>query len=337
MDEQQILAVLREHVARSQNGPALLSSGDARLHIYRVDVPRLEQASAELWRLHGSVGRLNPRNTGLANRVVQAFKRGLQRSLSWYTRSLLDYQDSVNRAVENHAAAIASLQQQILDLGGGLPEVLRETLRTARRATQEQLAPYAQLFRGRSPVLDLGCGRGEFLELLKEKGVSASGVDSDHLACEEARHHYLNVVEEDLFDHLTQVAERSLGGIFCSRVIEYLPQHLQAELVVMCARKLQSGGLLVIETLNPDSDFPFGRNSHIDPSHVRALYPEVLKSMVEGNGFDECSIHVLAPQPVCLVGAGDGSGIRVRDESENGMPAANLLRAPAYAAIAHRN
>ncbi|HTV65512.1 MAG TPA: methyltransferase domain-containing protein [Bryocella sp.] len=337
MDEQQILAVLREHVARSQNGPAMLSSGDARLHLYRVDVPKLEQASAELWRLHGSVGRLNPRNAGFVNRTVQAFKRALQRSLSWYTRSLLDYQDAVNRGFENHAAAIASLQQQILDLGGGLPEVLQETLRTARRATQEQLAPYARLFRGRSPVLDLGCGRGEFLELLKEEGVSAHGVDSDRLACEEARHHSLNVVEEDLFDHLMQVSERSLGGIFCSRVIEYLPQHLQAELVALCARKLQSGGLLVIETLNPDSDFPFGRNSHVDPSHVRALYPEVLRSMVESNGFDECSIHVLAPQPVCLAVANDGSRTSAKDGSGNGMRETGLLRDPAYAAVAHRS
>lgn len=336
MDEQEILAALREHVARSQNGPALLGGGDARLHTYRVDVPRLEQASAELWQLHGSVGRLNPRNTGLVNRVVQALKRSLQRSLSWYTRSLLDYQDGVNRTMENHAAAIASLQQQILDLGGGLPEVLQETLRTARRATQEQLAPYAQMFRGRSPVLELGCGRGEFLELLKEEGVSASGVDSDHLACEEARRLFLSVIEEDLFDYLTQVAERSLGGIFSSRVIEYLPQHLQAELVVLCARKLQSGGLLVIETLNPDSDFPFGRNSHVDPSHLRALYPAVLKSLIESNGFDECSIQVLAAQPVCLVGAGGGSITSAKDGSGNGMPSRGLLRAPAYAAIAHR-
>jgi SAM-dependent methyltransferase len=336
IDEQQILAVLREHVARSQNGPALLNSGDARLHIYRVDVPKLEQASAELWRLHGGVGRLNPRNAGLVNRAVQALKRCLQRSLSWYTRSLLDYQDGVNRTVENHAAAIASLQQQILDLGGGLPEVLQETLRSARRATQEQLAPYAQLFRGRSPVLDLGCGRGEFLELLQQEGVSAYGVDSDHRACEEARRCSLKVQEEDLLDHLMQVAESSLGGIFCSRVLEYLPQHLQAELVVLCARKLKADGLLVIETVNPDSDFPFGRNAHIDPSHLRALYPEVLKSTVESNGFHECSIYVLAPQPVCPVGIGDTSMISAKDGSGNGIAPANLLRAPAYAAIAHR-
>lgn len=337
MDEQDILAALREHVVRSQSGD--LSEGNAQGYVQpsRVDLSKLDHLSRELWRLRNGVGQLNPRKPGIPNRAIQAFKKLVQRSLSWYTRSLHQYDDGVNQALEYHARAIASLQQQVLHLGGGIPELLQETLRTERRATQEQQAPYAQLFRGLSPILDLGCGRGEFLELLKAQGISAYGVDSDHLACEEGRRKFLNVVEGNLFDHLAQVPDRSLGGIFCSRLVEYLPEHLQPELVELSAGKLKPGGLLVIETINPDSDLPFGRTAHIDPSHLRAIYPEVLKSMIESHGFEHCRISVLAPQQVCMAAAGNAPASAQANDSGNELisPAA-LSRAPAYAAIATR-
>ena len=332
MDEQDILAVLRAHVARSQSGDVSETSANGYVQPFRVDVSKLDHLSTDLWRLRNGVGQLNPRNAGILNRALQEFKKFLQRSLSWYTRSLHQYHDGVNQALEYHARAIASLQQQVLHLGGGIPEILQETLRTERRATQEQQAPYAQLFRGLSPVLDLGCGRGEFLEVLKEQEISAYGVDSDHLACEEARRKFLSVVEANLFDHLAQVTDRSLGGIFCSRVIEYLPEHLQPQLLALSAAKLKPGGLLVIETINPDSDLPFGRTSHIDPSHLRAIYPEVLKSMVESHGFEDCRISVLAPQQVCLAAAGNAPSSSQADVIS---PAA-LSQASAYAAIARR-
>lgn len=338
MDEQEILAVLREHVARSQsNGSKGQPSASTSLHPDRVDQSQLDHASAELWRLRNRVGELNPRHAGFLNRAAQAFKKAVQRSLSWHTRSLHEYHDVVNQAIECHARAITSLQQQILQLGGGLPELLQEALWTERRATQEQQAPYAQLFHDLSPVLDLGCGRGDFLELLQKEEVSAYGVDSDHRACEEARQKFLKVVEGDLFEHLAQVPDRSLGGIFCARVLEYLPTHLQAKLVSSSAAKLKPGGLLVIETINPDSDVPFGRTSHVDPSHLRAIYPEVLQSIVESSGFEHCRICVLAPQQVCVI-AGPDSSASSHDNDGTGerVSSAGLSRAPAYAAIARR-
>jgi len=338
MDEQEILAVLRAHVARSQsNGSNGNSPANPAAEPSRVDLSRLDQSSAELWRVRNGVGQLNPRNAGLANRAAQAFKKFVRRSLSWYTRSLNEYHDIVNQTLEYHARAIASLQQQVLQSGGGLPETLQESLRTARRATQEQQAPYAPLFVAHSPVLDLGCGRGEFLELLKEEGVSGYGVDSDRLACQEARSKSVKVVEEDVFQHLARISDRSLGGIFCSRMIEYLPPHLQIELVRYCSSKLKAGGLLVVETINPDSDFPFGRNSHIDPTHLRAIYPEVLKSMIESNGFGACQICVLAPQQVLAVAASDGAGTSSTEETAaTSRSSGGRMRAPAYAAIAQR-
>lgn len=338
MDEQEILAVLRAHVARSQSNGANGDESDrAPAPPARVDFSELDHLNAELWRLRNSVGQLNPRGAGVVNRAVQAFKKLVRRSLTWHTRSLHDYHDGVNQAMEYHARALASLQRQVLQLGGGLPEVLQETLRTARRATQEQMAPYAPLFRELAPVLDLGCGRGEFLELLKREGVSAYGVDSDHLACQDAQRNALKVVEADLFEHLAQLPDRSLGGIFAARVVEYLPPHRQVEMVSLCASKLKPGGLLVLETVNPDSEFPFGRTSHIDPSHIRALYPEVLKAMLESNGFAGCTLSVLAPQQVCVAASSNGAEPPAESRGTTaGLASVPLSRAPAYAAVARR-
>jgi SAM-dependent methyltransferase len=335
MDEQEILAILRTHVARTQgDGAGRPPSANDAVPTTRVDFSQLEQLSAELLRLRSRVGQLNPRNGGFVNRVAQAVKKLVQRSLSWYTRSLHDYHDGVNHALDYHARAIASLQKQIQNQGGGLAEALREALRTARRATQEQQAPYAALFRGLEPVLDLGCGRGEFLELLKEEGVPAFGVDSDGLACEDARHRSLNVVQADLFDYVSELPDRSLGGLFSSRLIEYLPMHLQSELVKLCSDKLKPAGLLVIETLNPDSEFPVGRNAHVDPTHLGAVYPEVLRSMLESCGFEDIRICVLAPQEV-HVAAAPGAG--KAEKHVGGAPSSrDFGQAPAYAAIARR-
>jgi O-antigen chain-terminating methyltransferase len=187
-------------------------------------------------------------------------------------------------------------------------------------------------------VVDLGCGRGEFLELLKAGGIESYGVDSDRVACQVCRSKLLKIVEGDIFEHLKQLPDRFLGGVVSARFIEYLPSHLQLELVELCSKRLKPGGVMVIETINPDSDFPFGRNSQIDPSHLRPIYPEILKSMLDSNGFYDSQICVLAPRAVSLTraagqiddfGNGGGNGECSAYSSGSG--------ALAYAAIARRS
>ncbi|MGA2905963.1 MAG: methyltransferase domain-containing protein [Candidatus Korobacteraceae bacterium] len=335
MEEQEILSVLKAHVARYQeaasNEPGTASP---------VDHSRIDRLSAEVWNSSNAVGQLNPRNHGLLNRLVQAFKKVVQRSLSWYTRSLQLFHGSVAHAIEEHGYAINSIQNQLLQLKSDQPAIvaLQEALRSTELATQEQQSPYVQLFRGLSPVVDLGCGRGDFLELLKESGIDAYGVDSDQLACAAVRSKHLNIIQGDLFYHLRQLPERSLGGIFLARVIEYLPSHLHLELVSLCSKRLKPDGLIVIETMNPDSDFPFGRNSRIDPSHLRPVYPEVLKSILDSSGFRESRICILAPRVASLTKGRDRDGVSANGGNGVEMfPAATPVSgAQAYAAIAWR-
>ena len=381
MEEQEILAAMREHVARYEAAAQSESPGPPPASppppppapLPALDLSTLPTLGlpTQVRQTSRLVGQLNPRNPGPLNRAVQMFKQLIQRSLGWYTRSFEPFHDTVAATFEEQTRAINRIQdsarpiqnaidalyssinalhQQVVELHPLKAQVrelkkdqetaiaLQEALKTAEAATQEQQSPYAELFRGLSPVLDVGCGRGEFLQLLKRNGIEGYGVDSDHAICEVVRRKHLKVVEADLFQHLRSLPERSLGGIYCSRVIEYLPSNLQLELVSLCSTRLKSGGLLVIETINPDSDFPFGRNWQIDPSHLRPIYADVLRSMLDSNGLHDATVAVLAPRTISLATAGDPSGYSSNGGSstESAVAANSITGVLAYAVIAHR-
>ncbi|MGA3318599.1 MAG: class I SAM-dependent methyltransferase [Candidatus Korobacteraceae bacterium] len=360
MDEQEILSRLKEHVARHRG----FSSDDQRPVQPRfegstIDLSNISRLSAELWAAREAVGQINPRNPGLLNDLAQAIKKVLRRSLSWYTRSLQAFHYKVGQAIEEHATAINSIERSLARLedellkmqsdilaaieGANKPsesEVLQESLRAAELAIQEQQGPYVEFFRGLSPVVDVGCGRGEFLELLKENAIAAYGVDSDPAACEAARRKFLKVVEADLFEHLRQLPDRSLGGAFSARVIEYLPTHQQAEFISLLSKKVKPGGSVVIETMNPESRLGFGRNSRLDPPPLHALHPELLKSLLESSSFEDVRICSLAPAEGLLALATSSSDSPDHSEPRRRLipsVAPRLSSIQAYAAVARRS
>lgn len=361
MDEQEILSKLKAHVARHQSfSPDEQRPAQVHANISNIDLSHLSRLSAEVWAAREGVGQLNPRNRGLLNQVAQTFKKALQRSLSWYTRSLQTFNFKVARAIEEQGTAInsverwlARLESELLKLQSEIPaaierssstkasenEVLQESLRAAELAVQEQQSPYVELFRGLSPVVDLGCGRGEFLELLKENGVLAHGVDSDRSACEAARRKLLKVVEADVFEHLRQLSDRSLGGVFSARVIEYLSAHQQVKLISLLSEKMKPGGVVVIETMNPESTLGFGRNSRLDPTHVRAIHPELLKSILESNGFADVKICSLAPIEGLLTPVTDVGGMPGNTAPRHILSNATIrpMGTQAYAAVGRRS
>lgn len=150
---------------------------------------------------------------------------------------------------------------------------------------------YLEHFRGRENVVDLGCGRGEFLELMRENTVSARGVESNtdmFLYCKEKG---LDVIQENLFTYLDSVQDGSIDGIFCSQVIEHLSSNLQIQLASLCSTKLKSGSPLVIETINPECLFALSRNFFLDPTHVRPVPAEMLRFLLESLHFEDVEIR----------------------------------------------
>ncbi len=143
---------------------------------------------------------------------------------------------------------------------------------------------YVDDFRGLAPVVDLGCGRGEFLSLLREAGIEAWGVDADADMVAYARGEGLQVEQADAVTYLEGVADGSLGGIFSAQLVEHLPPPTLVRLLRLAAAKLRPGGLLVVETINPLSPLAL-RSYFADLTHVQPLVPDTLALLAEQAGF----------------------------------------------------
>ena len=146
-----------------------------------------------------------------------------------------------------------------------------------------------------APVLDLGCGRGEWLELLQEEGMHARGVDTNVVAVAGCRARGLDVVHADALEYLRGVPERSLGAVSAIHVIEHLPFAQVVELFDQARRVLREGGGVIFETPNPENLVVGACNFYYDPTHERPLPPEPFRFILESRGFERVEIVRLHP------------------------------------------
>ena len=166
----------------------------------------------------------------------------------------------------------------------GRPEELRE-----------RLAAYVARFEGLAPVVDLGCGRGEFLELLKARGIAARGVEANAHAAADCRARGLDVSEGDLVDFLRAQGDAALGGVFAAQVAEHLrPATLQA-LLREAHRALRPGGLLALETVNPRSVVGLLEVFNRDLTHEKPLHPDTLSFLAAAAGFTDVRVEMRSP------------------------------------------
>jgi O-antigen chain-terminating methyltransferase len=154
---------------------------------------------------------------------------------------------------------------------------------------------YVSYFQRRREVLDIGCGRGEFLELMREAGVPARGIDLSEEAVGLCRAKGLAAERADLFDHLAGLADASLDGVFCSQVVEHLPPERLPDMIRLCAAKLERGGVLAIETPNPECLAIFATHFYLDPTHTRPIPDPLLAFYLVEEGFGAIEVHKRSP------------------------------------------
>jgi O-antigen chain-terminating methyltransferase len=157
---------------------------------------------------------------------------------------------------------------------------------------RERQRLYVDVLRNAAPVLDVGCGRGELLGLLREAGVEARGIDADSDMVAYARGDGLDVEQADLVEYLQRADDDSLGAIFMGQVVEHLPAPTLVQTFQLAVAKLRPGGLLVAETINPLSPIAL-RNYFADLTHAQPLVPETLELLARQSGFAETEIRFL--------------------------------------------
>jgi O-antigen chain-terminating methyltransferase len=170
-----------------------------------------------------------------------------------------------------------------------------ENFRGPEEEIRDRQRHYALRFAGSAPVLDMGCGRGEFLEAARNAGLWASGIDQSDECVALCRSKGLHAEKADLFAYLDGLADQSLGGIYCSQVVEHIDPCRLPDLIVLMAKKLRAGALAVIETPNPECLAIFATHFFLDPTHTRPVPPRLLGFYMEEAGLGRLEVERLSP------------------------------------------
>lgn len=166
-----------------------------------------------------------------------------------------------------------------------------------REVIKKRLQPYLQFFLGCSNVIDIGCGRGEFLELLGERGVKSYGIDIESDAVQYCADLDLDVRQEEALEHLASLPDETLDGAFLAQVAEHLAPGELIDLVGLLYSKMKSGGHVIVETPNPQCLLIFASFFYADLSHVQPIHPETMRFLLVSAGFHDIDVQFINPVP----------------------------------------
>jgi SAM-dependent methyltransferase len=245
--------------------------------------------------------RVLPAAVARGNALIDRLAEELEETSSLLERSLRGEPLPVAAASaideERLAGALAAIQPRLL-----------EGFRGSGEEISHRLDRYLEELAAAAPVLDLGCGRGELLLMLRDAGVAARGIEADPALVEGARRRGLEVVEGDLLEVLRRQDDASCGAVTAIHVFEHLPLANLAAVLSEVRRVLRPGGLLIAECPNPHSLRVGAALFWLDPTHHRPLLPETLELLLESAGFVLCRRELLHPFPAEQLLADDEGG-----------------------------
>ena len=226
--------------------------------------------------------------------------------------------------------------------GGGPPQAGRDSTDDYKyvgfedqfRGSEDSVAAtfdeYLPIFAGATDVVDLGCGRGEFLAALQSSGVRARGVDSNEAMVAVARDRGLDATQGDALGYLAALPDESIGGLIATQVVEHLEPSYLNRLLDASARRLRPGAPIVLETINPACWYAFFSSYIRDLTHVHPVHPETLQYLVRASGFERVEIRYREPVP-------DAMKLKMIADDPLALPIARVARAlDANAAILNK-
>lgn len=180
---------------------------------------------------------------------------------------------------------------------------LEDEFRGSRQEIKDRLSVYlpklveAGIGGESMPVLDVGCGRGEWLELLRENQLHGTGIDLNRVALAMCRERALPATEAEAIAYLRSLPDASLGAVTAFHVIEHLQLQPLLDLLDETHRVLKPGGMAIFETPNPNNMFVGTRYFYIDPTHLRPVPPLLARFLAEARGFEKVEVLELHPWP----------------------------------------
>ena len=172
---------------------------------------------------------------------------------------------------------------------------LEDTFRGSREEIKKHFREYLPYVKDNSPVIDLGCGRGEWLELLAENGVEARGVDNNRIQVEKCRARGLDVTEQDVFAYLQSLADATIGAVTGFHIVEHMSFNALIALLNNAMRVLRPGGVVIFETPNPNNIVVGANYFYLDPTHRHPLPTELMEFVFKNRGFEKVEIIPLHP------------------------------------------
>jgi 2-polyprenyl-3-methyl-5-hydroxy-6-metoxy-1,4-benzoquinol methylase len=304
-----------EDSARASRYPArrLVAPDPGRSQRNRRELSTMEErADLVGFALTSRMKRLERVSTGVRQAVRRALLQVLHRQTEFnraaieLIRSQQTQLDALGASVRAQIDIQAGADERLrvlehrLPARSGLAELdylsFRERFHGTTQARRERLSRFVAWFEGCSEVVDAGCGRGEFLELLREAGVDSVGVDSDAAMVDRCRQAGLDAIHDDVLQFLRGRLEESHGGIFASHLVEHLERGEIVELVRLAFARLRPGGVLVLETVNPMCVLTHG-SFYDDFTHVAPAPPIALQWLAESSGFTSVEIEYASPVP----------------------------------------
>lgn len=242
--------------------------------------------------------------TGVASMAAEI--RQMQQRIQDHKRSLLDQQRRLGLLLEEarkrlpapldnvQLATFADEADHLLD---AMYVTFEDRFRGDRADIKQRVAVYLPLIEAArvgtpdAPIVDIGCGRGEWLELLKERGLTARGVDLNRIMVNECRERGCEVAEAEALQYLRELPDNCLGAVTGMHIIEHLPLPILIALLDESLRVLRPGGLAIFETPNPENLVVGACNFYMDPTHRNPLPPVMVEYLVEARGFVQVEIR----------------------------------------------
>jgi O-antigen chain-terminating methyltransferase len=270
----------------TQLSEGLSAVGDEMLKRWESLAARQERQDARLQEIQTRIG------------TVQHASMALRREIE---RAVTASSIAVPAAAGEPPAVAEDVKREAHAAGPGLDSYkyvgFEDEFRGSPEEIRRRLAEYLPYFAGARDVLDVGCGRGEFLALLGEQGVVARGLDLNPQMVDVCRARGLDVVEADVLTYLPSLPDVSLGGLFAAQVAEHLQPDALVGLLETAFHKLRPGTTIVLETINPACWSAFFDSYIRDLTHVRPLHPDTLQYLLQASGFENVTIRYSAPYP----------------------------------------